>query len=84
MDINKETIFYRDNLTHIHKCHVVMMLENEENPQVVFKYFGKYKQWWHYEIESMFSFNLCIDNGRYAFKIKNLGTKKIKPSDLIV
>jgi len=37
------------------KYHVIEILEKERYPQVVLKYYGKHKQWWHYEIEPKFS-----------------------------
>jgi len=33
--------------------HVVAILEEKPDAQVVYKYFGIHKQWWHYEIKSM-------------------------------
>ena len=39
-----------------YKCHVLTNLPKEE--QIVFKYFGKNKKWWHYGIESYFWFEL--------------------------
>lgn len=31
------------------KCHVVTVVDNN---MVVYKWFGKHKQWWHYGVES--------------------------------
>lgn len=65
-----------------YKCYIVTNLPNEEGGQLVFKYYGKNKKWWHYGIESYFYFELRIltdsDNktlgGRkpLQFKIKKL------------
>lgn len=52
----------------IYKHHVVAVLEEEG--QVIHKYFGKHKQWWHYKIESIYSFNCYLDIGLYT---KNRG-----------
>ena len=39
-----------------YKCHIVTNLPNEG--QIVWKYYGKRKQWWHYTIQSYFWFEL--------------------------
>ena len=39
-----------------YKCHVLVNLHQEQ--QIVFKYFGKHKKYWHYGIESYFWFEL--------------------------
>ena len=31
------------------KIHIVELIEND---MIVYKYFGKHKQWWHYFVES--------------------------------
>lgn len=72
-----------------YKCHVLANLKKDE--QVVFKYFGINKKWWHYNIESYFWFELRMrvgennlnTGGRKPIKItkvvKNVSsTKKIK------
>lgn len=46
MKINfiKGGIFYFKD----HKCHIVEMIECN---MVVFKWYGKHKRWWHYQVE---------------------------------
>jgi len=53
-----------------YKCHVVTNLPSEQGGQIVFKYYGKHKQYWHYCIESYFWFELRMRDGDKSFKIK--------------
>ena len=32
----------------LYKCHVLAIVDED---MVVYKYFGRRKQWWHYEVE---------------------------------
>jgi hypothetical protein len=41
-----------------YKIHIVAIVEN----MVVFKYYGKHKQRWHYEIKTPFSVQLLINS----------------------
>lgn len=34
-----------------YKYHIVLEFEDNGNKYIVFKYYGRYKQWWHYQIE---------------------------------
>jgi hypothetical protein len=34
---------------YLHKIHILEVIDGE---MVVYKYFGKHKQWWHYGVES--------------------------------
>ena len=71
-------IFWDD---HGYKCHVVVNLKKEQ--QIVFKFYGKRKQWWHYSVESYFWFEIRlteVKDGktvglRKPMKIKKLKTK---------
>jgi len=54
--MKKGDIFYKKHGPVIYKCHTVIVLEKEDKPQIVYKYYGKYKQWWHYEIISLWFF----------------------------
>jgi hypothetical protein len=65
-EIKKKKFFYKKN--DFHKYHLVGILENEPQPQVIYKYFGRYKQWWHYEIKSLYIFKISIKDGYYYFK----------------
>lgn len=60
-----ETFYYRN-----YKYHVVSIINEKPYPQIVYKYYGKYKQWWHYEIESIFSFNDKLHVGIFSVKKK--------------
>jgi len=46
-----ETVFYLTKgwNQQLYKCHVIAVVEE----QVVYRWYGKHKQWWHYEIEDM-------------------------------
>ena len=33
---------------HVYKIHIVAIIDET---QIVYKYYGKHKQWWHYEIQ---------------------------------
>lgn len=35
------------NLNEFYKCHVLAIVDKD---YVVYKWYGKHKQWWHYEI----------------------------------
>ena len=52
IELKQNSVFYYEN----RKCYIVTHLENEKNPQIVYKFYGKYKQWWHYEIIDSDSF----------------------------
>jgi hypothetical protein len=53
------TFRYRDS-----KYHVIAVVDdangNNEGILYVIKYYGKYKQWWHYEVWSAFEYDLRI------------------------
>lgn len=59
-----------------YRCHVLVNLEKEQ--RIVFKYYGKNKQWWHYFVESYYWFELRLRTneggetvgGKKAMKIK--------------
>lgn len=51
-----------------YKCHVVAILKDEprENyTQIVYKYYGRRKQWWHYETIDLESFLYYIKKQKY-------------------
>lgn len=52
------------------KYHIVAILNNEPRVQVVFKYFGINKKWWHYEIESLRAMQSNFECGLYLEKRK--------------
>ncbi len=54
-----------------YKCHVVTNLKKEGGGYIVFKYFGKGKQWWHYFIQPYFWFEIRLRmNGGLKIKSK--------------
>lgn len=57
-------VFYDKQWNYKH--YVVVLLLDEEMPQIVSKYFGRHKQWWHYKIEPLHYFNLAYNGGLYA------------------
>ncbi len=46
-----------------YKIHIVSIIKDNGNRLVVYKYFGRHKQWWHYCIEDEeildFKIDLC-------------------------
>ena len=66
--------FIHKNGPYKYKCHIVVNLPNEPGGRIVWKYFGKHKQWWHFEIESYYWFELRMqtpeDIKKLNFKIK--------------
>ena len=49
------------------KYHVIAILDKEDRPQIISKYFGHHKRWWHYEIESLEGFKYSFELGSYSF-----------------
>ena len=47
---------------HDRLYHVVMHFTDDGNLMYIVKYFGRYKQWWHYEVESDFVLKLYLKN----------------------
>jgi len=45
-----------------------------DDSQIVYAYYGKRRQWWHYSIQSLYYFQLCHDDS-------TLKGKKKTPSD---
>jgi hypothetical protein len=66
--LNKGDVFYSRELG-IYKNHIVAIVGNEN--QIVWKYYGKHKQWWHYEIQSIYSFNQSLKIGLYKLNRKD-------------
>jgi hypothetical protein len=58
-ELKRGVCFYENQGNAWYKCHVVDIIEDElKNPQIVYRWYGKHKQWWHWCIESMGSFNM--------------------------
>ncbi len=51
--LNVGDCFYQKKFAY--KYHVVAILEEEKH--IVVKYYGKRKQWWHYEVESFYHYD---------------------------
>lgn len=51
-----------------YKIHIVEVIDEGMYfcPLVVYRYFGKYKQWWHYEIESAYELTHMIKRETYT------------------
>lgn len=58
---------YVPSLGEIRKVHVVELIEND---MIVYKWFGKHKQWWHYFV---------LSNDEFAHYLE-LAKKLAKPS----
>ena len=56
--------------TYNYKYHIVAILDEEPEKMIVYKYYGDHKQWWHYEIKSLYSMNLWFESGLYFIKEK--------------
>lgn len=49
--VGKAYNFYYDS--DVRKCHVLAILPHPTDPNdrlIAFRYFGKYRQWWHYAL----------------------------------
>lgn len=42
-----EAYYVKRGINKLYKAHIVAIVDEE---YIVFKWYGKYKQWWHYEI----------------------------------
>ncbi|MBW1853069.1 MAG: hypothetical protein JRJ00_00040 [Deltaproteobacteria bacterium] len=65
MDLKVGDCFYEKKYDN-YKYHVVAVLKEEE--QIVIKYYGKRKQWWHYEVKSFYEVDMFFTNGLYYQK----------------
>jgi len=48
------------------RCTVAGFVEK----QIVFRFYGKHKQWWHYEIKSFYGFNLSFNSRIFVKTLK--------------
>ncbi len=67
--MNKPTIKIGDTFNHRNyriKYHVLAVLDDEPETQVVLKYYGNHKQWWHYKIEALEVIETWLDVGLYT------------------
>lgn len=73
MDIKEGSIFYKIINGIQYKCYIVSILKEEKQPQIVYKYYGKCKQWWHYKVISEYGLNM-----EFNFKLCSEKRQKIK------
>jgi len=45
------------------KIHIVTILVEKERTLVVYKWYGKHRQWWHYEIRDLDFFEFWAEKG---------------------
>jgi len=64
---------YRACIGHyIYKIHIVSVIDEGYGEQIVYRYFGKHKQWWHYGMDNPMSLSL------YVAQAEKEKTKSIK------
>ena len=71
--ISNKKSFYMKNDKR--KYHIVIILNDKQENQIIYKFFGIHKRYWHYEIESLYSFNSRVHCGLYSFKKIKRGKK---------
>ena len=60
--------FYEKRQTYKYHIVAIFISEPDTEPQIVYKYYGKHKQWWHYEVKSVYEFESWLECGLYYFK----------------
>lgn len=45
----------------LYKIHILAIIDN---CQIVYKWYGKHKQWWHYEVEAIWWLQTKIDRAK--------------------
>lgn len=63
-----DTFYKRDGI----KYHIVNILTDNYVQLIVYKFFGKNKRWWHYEIEEYEIFETKIKCGSYFTKKRGI------------
>ena len=53
-----DTFYLKKNPERPYKCHVVGIVDGD---QVVYKWYGRHKQRWNYEVESQFILNFVLE-----------------------
>lgn len=67
-----DDIEYFYKIKQPYKFHVVEIIKNEKpEPIVIYKYYGKHKQWWHYEVETIRNLIECFRIGLYTQERKS-------------
>lgn len=49
-----------------YKYHIVDIISDEKGKVFVFRYFGKHRQYWHYEVKTEYQMYLCFKWGQYS------------------
>lgn len=62
--INNLKIFYDKS----YKYHVVSIINDGKRKLIVFRYYGKHKQWWHYEIMELWHIENMFEAGLWKLK----------------
>jgi hypothetical protein len=65
MEIEKGFIFYHNQGGTGYKSYVVDIIKDGEKSLVIWKWYGKHKQWWHYKIENLWGFEHAFELGSY-------------------
>ena len=47
-----------------YKYHLVLVFEDGDDTLLVVKYYGKRKQWWHYEVWTSFEYYLRVQKDK--------------------
>lgn len=63
----KAYTIYISSVGENRKCHIVELIEND---MIVYKYFGKHKQWWHYFVQSRSELEHYFELGKKMKGIK--------------
>lgn len=73
MSLYEGDVFYKccDSLSRMNKCHVINTIHDDDRILIVYKWHGRYKQWWHYEIED----EMLLDRHTKILKKNNKGER---------
>ena len=61
--------FWYEKLDGRRKHHIVSIIQDGDTGIVVSKYYGIYKQWWHYEIMEIDNMQSYFECGLYSRKM---------------
>jgi hypothetical protein len=65
-NLKKGICFYKKNQDL--KYHIVDIIKDKSTELVIYKWYGKHKQWWHYEISELWEINLSFEYSTFYFK----------------
>lgn len=63
----KAYTIYDSSIDGTRKIHIVALIEND---MVVYKYYGKHKQWWHYQVKSKDEIEFFVEQLKKIQKLK--------------